>query len=145
VLLWLGYILFMHISKQVLGGIVDDVLTRSYLEESHTPTVAEIEALTRIRLPKEYRALKALSHVEPREPAADFMMVKLSAEPSEIKQALSAAGLYGNLQLNPKERSIVNGDIKIPWWNPDTEKNCFKRSLSNKSLYRSVCRKSLET
>ena len=32
VLLWLGYILFMHISKQVLGGIVDDVLTRSYLE-----------------------------------------------------------------------------------------------------------------
>ncbi len=123
VLLWLGYALFMHISKQVLGGIMDDVLTRSYLEASHTPSIAEIEALTRMKLPKGYRDLKALSHVEPREPAEDFMMVKLSAERSEIKKALSAAGLYGNLQPNPKERSITNGDVKIPWWNPDAEKN----------------------
>ena len=122
-LLWLGYTLFMHITKQVLGNIVDDVLTRSYLEQSHTPTVAEIEALTRMKLPNGYRDLKALSHVEPREPKDDFMMVKLSAERSEIKQALSAAGLYGNLQPNPKERSVSNGDIKIPWWNPDAEKN----------------------
>jgi len=144
-LLWLGYTLFMHITKQVLGNIVDDVLTRSYLEQSHTPTVAEIEALTRMKLPNGYRDLKALSHVEPREPKDDFMMVKLSAERSEIKKALSAAGLYGerkvklkpwsskgwglvdglygDMELNPKDRSIVNGEIKIPWWNPDAEKN----------------------
>ncbi len=122
-LLWLGYALFMHISKQVIGAIWDDVSTRSYLEQSHTPTVAEIEALTRMQLPNGYRNLKALSHVEPREPADDYMMVKLSAERSEIKKALSAAGLYGNLQFKPsnlQERSIVKGDIKIPLWNPNS-------------------------
>lgn len=133
VLLWLGYTLFMHVTKQVIGAIWDDVSTRSYLEASHTPSTAEIEALTRMQLPKGYRALKALSYVEPREPTQDSLMVKLSAERSEIKQALTAAGLYGNLQPNPKMRGIKNGDIKIPWWNPDAEKNVLSGSYRIKS------------
>ena len=127
-LLWLGYALFMRISKQVIGAIWDDVSTRSYLEASHTPSIAEIEALTRMKLPKGYRDLKALSYVEPREPADDSLRVKLSAERSEIKKALAAAGLYGNLQPNPKRRGIKNGDVKIPWWNPDAEKNVLSGS-----------------
>ncbi|MBC7969163.1 MAG: hypothetical protein H7Z11_03350, partial [Verrucomicrobia bacterium] len=111
-LLWLGYALFMHISEQVISAIWDDVSTRSYLEASHTPSVAEIEALTRMRLPNGYRALKALSHVEPRETADDYMMVKLSAERAEIKKALTAAGLYGERKVklkpwSPKDWSLV--------------------------------------
>lgn len=128
VIFWVGFTLVTQVSKRILSDIVNDVFTNSYLEESYTPSVAEIEALARMQLPKGYRDLKALSHVEPREPTADFMMVKLSAERSDIKRALSAAGLYGNLQPNPKERGIKNGDIKIPWWNPDAEKNVLSGS-----------------
>lgn len=117
-LLWLGYALFMHITKQVVSAIWDDVSTRSYLEQSHTPTVAEIEALTRMKLPNGYRNLKALSYVEPREPTQDSLRVKLSAERSEIKKALSAAGLYGNLQPNQKGEVLKAGISKFPGGTP---------------------------
>ncbi|GEM_PF-1847453 len=119
VVFWAAQFLF----KRALILVVDYVLTDSYLQESTTPSLSEIEAMTRMKLPKGYQNLKALYNVETRDGTVESMTIKLSASRSEIKAALSDAGMLGNLGPNPKRRSIKNGDIKIPWWNPDGEKN----------------------
>lgn len=51
-ILWLGQASFTHVSKLMASNIWGDILTRSYLEESRTPSIAEIEEFTRMKLPK---------------------------------------------------------------------------------------------
>lgn len=119
----LGFTLLIHVSQLIISQVGNSVLTNSYLQESRTPSVAEIEEFTRMNLPQGYRDLKALSHVETRDGITETMMVKLSANRDQIETALSEAGFSGNLEKNPEWRSVKDGGIKIPWWHPDAEKN----------------------
>jgi hypothetical protein len=111
----------------ILRSAFDSYMTSSYLKQSRTPSVAEIEETARMKLPKGYINLKSLFYSESRDEAVS-MRVKLSANRSEIKKVLSAAGFYSELTLNPEWRSVTNGGIKIPWWNPDAEKNVLSGS-----------------
>lgn len=121
-----GLTLLRYGSALILDNILksfNSVMADAFEQERRTPSVAEIEAFTRMKLPKGYQNLKAHFHVETRDGRAEVMQVKLSANRSEIKKALSDAGFYKSLEANPELRSIKNGDTSRPWWNPDGEKN----------------------
>jgi hypothetical protein len=110
---------------------------KSFADDSREMSVAEIEKVLCVKLPKTYQDLQARYRegTTRDNSEAATILIKLSTSLPEFRKSWIDSGLSQDLISGAgSARFAENWNYNLPWWNPDAEKNFFYQSSCKKEV-----------